>query len=1054
MLAIALASVATPAAAQTEEQQVQAAQTAEACDDLAGAERDACLSALGTAPPPGDAQEEGSIVVTGSRIPRANFDSAQPTVVLGSEQIETRGYTNIADALQELPAFGVPGSSPVGAGQGGAIGSGQSFVNFFGLGDQRTLTTVNGRRFVSSNTASIFGPSAGGPGGQVDFNVIPTVIVDRVETIAIGGAPIYGSDAIAGTVNVITKRTFEGFQLDGQASISERGDAHDYRIRGAIGTNFAEGRGNIMIAAEYNETGGLDFESRPGSGLNRFFTIPADPDAPFENELFNDRRIPSISENGIPSVTNFIVLSPTNAGAFGIQAGITDNPADPLNGNPLMFAPNGSLVPIDFGSRESGDLITSEGGSGFALPGNLLSPTRRYIGVALAQFQVTDNIRLFGEGWYANSKGTQFRAQPEYNLYLFGQPPGAPGGNFVVSVDNPFLDPAARELIIANLAANPFSDSQDTFQVQRANTDLTSGLASSTIELWRVVGGLDGTFGAFGREMTFELVGNYGKSTSEGNGRQIVHQNLLNALNSVRDSSGNIVCAPGAVNAAVATVSSTCAPLNPFGRNISQAARDYVTAITDPRSVNDQWVVTTSVSGPLFDLPGGAVKFAVGYEHRKETTEFDPGAYLGGGPDPDPTTDTNGDGDPANDRVQFGQNALIDPVSGRFNTDEVFGELTIPILGPDNDIPAVHSLELHGAIRYIDHSLSGADPTYTVDLTYQPIRDITFRGNYTRSVRSPAITEFFNPRSQIFTTANDPCDSRFIDGGPNPSVRAANCAADGLPADFNSNIVNFTSTGVLSGNAGLINETADAWTVGAVLRPRFVPNLTLAVDWVDIQVDNAVQPLTATNVLQACYDSPDFPNVISASGTNFCNLITRDDDGQVTFIETNFENAAQLNFEGLLAELAYRIDTPFLGERSSLSLGVNYLYNHKNTLRVGAADITTLDDSIGYSKHQATTNLTYKNEGFAMQWQFEYIGETLNDPDQPLEAFEFPEVDDLLLVNLSLSYEIARDFRFSIVVDNLFDTNQPFPVPGNGGSVTYFDAIRGRYFRIGAGFKF
>jgi iron complex outermembrane recepter protein len=842
---------AAPAAAQTEEQQAEAEAPADIADE----------------PEAGSADDE-AIVVTGSRIPRANFDTAQPTVVLGGEQIEQRGYTNVADALQELPAFGVPGSSPVGAGQGGPFGSGQSFVNFFGLGDQRTLTVVNGRRFVSSNTASIFGPSAGGPGGQVDFNVIPTVIIDRVETIAIGGAPIYGSDAIAGTVNVITIRDFEGIQLDGQYSISERGDAHDYRIRGAVGTNFADDRGNILIAGEYNNTGGLDFASRPGFELNRFFTTPADPDFPFDNQLFRDRRIPSISETGIPLVTDFIVLSPDRAGQFGFQPGITDNPADPLNGNPLMFAPNGTLIPIDFGAFESGDLITSEGGNGFVLPGNLLSPTRRYIGVALAEYEMTDAIRLFAEGWYANSKGTTFRGQPEYNSYLFGDP-GQPGGHFIISVDNPFLDPAARDLIIANLAANPAADSTDTFQLARGNTDIISGRASSTVELWRIVGGLDGSFGAFGRELNFELVGNYGKSTTEGNGRAIVQQNLENALNSVRDASGNIVCAPGAVNAPIPTVSTVCAPLNPFGRNISQAARDYVTAITDPRSENDQWLVTTSVSGPLFDLPGGPLRFALGYEHREESTDFDPGAFFAGGPDPDPTVDTTGDGIPDNDRVPFGQIAITDPVSGSFDTDEVFGELTIPIVGPDNDVPAIYSLEAHGAIRYIDHSLAGADPTYTVDLTYQPIRDITFRGNYTRSVRSPAITEFFNPTSQIFTTANDPCDARFLDGGPNPDVRAANCAADGLPPDFNSNIVGFTSLGSLSGNPGLINETADAYTFGVVLRPRFVPNLTLAVDWVDIQVKDAVQSLTATNILNACY--------------------------------------------GLIAELSWRVDTPFLG---------------------------------------------------------------------------------------------------------------------------------------------
>ncbi|MGZ8360458.1 MAG: TonB-dependent receptor domain-containing protein [Allosphingosinicella sp.] len=1001
------------------------------------------------------AEEEQGIVITGSRIPRANFDSSQPAVVLGGEQIEQRGYTNLADALEELPAFGVPGSSPVGNGQGGPFGSGQNFVNFFGLGDQRTLTLVNGRRFVTSNTASIFGPSAGGPGGQVDFNVLPTLLVDRVETVAVGGAPIYGSDAIAGTVNVILKRDFEGLRLDGNYGISQRGDARDYRVRAAFGTNFADDRGNFVVSAEYNQVQGLAFVGRPGRRLNSFFTEPADPDSPFAQVFIEDRRIASLSESGIPLVTDFIVLSPNQAAQFGedfglpfpFQPGIVD-----AAGNPLTFDPNGNLVPIDFG-EETGNLVNFNGGSGFILPGNLISPIERFVLTSLAQFQVTPNVRLFGEAWYVNSKGSTFRAQPEFNTFLFA-PAGEPAGQFILDIDNPFLSPQARAVIQQNLATNPFADSQDFFYLTRANTDLISGRSSSEIELYRFVGGVDGTFNLLGNELNFEVVGNYGHSETQGNGRAIVQQNLENALNVVRDAGGNIVCAPGAVNAAVPTISSTCAPINPFGQNISQAARDYVTAITDPRAVNEQFVGTASISGPLFDIWGGAVQFALGYEHRAESTDFDPGAFFAGGDDPDPLTDDNGDGIPDNDRVPFGQIAIIDPVTGEFNTDEVFGELVIPLIGPEQEIPAIYSLELNGALRYIDHSLAGGDPTYTVGATWQPIRDITFRGNYTRSVRAPAITEFFNPTSQIFTTANDPCDGSFVTSGPDPAVRAANCAADGLPADFESNIVDFTVPGTLSGNPNLANEKADSWTAGVILRPRFLPGFTLAVDWVDIQVNDAVQGLTAENVLNACYDSTDFPNPTSASGANFCDLFTRDADGQITIINTGFQNAAQLNFQGLLAELAWHINTPFLGATSSVDLGVNYIYNDRLDFTIGVGDITILREGIGYSKHQFTANATYRNEGLAAQLQAQYFSSALNDPETGPNAFDFPRVDDVVFFNLSLSYNINDQLRLNLVVDNLFDTKNPFPTIANGGSVTYFDGIRGRYFRFGAGVQF
>ncbi|HEX8062659.1 MAG TPA: TonB-dependent receptor, partial [Allosphingosinicella sp.] len=301
---------------------------------------------------------------------------------------------------------------------------------------------------------------------------------------------------------------------------------------------------------------------------------------------------------------------------------------------------------------------------------------------------------------------------------------------------------------------------------------------------------------------------------------------------------------------------------------------------------------------------------------------------------------------------------------------------------------------------------------------------------------------------------NDPCDSRFINSGPNPATRQANCAAAGLDPDFQSNIVDFTSQGSLSGNQNLVNEKANAWTVGGVFRPRFLPNFTLAVDWVDIQVQDAVQSLSAQNVLEACYDSADYPNSVSASGTNFCELFDRDANGQVDFIRTGYENAAQFRFEGLIAELAYRIDTPFLGSNSSMNLGINYLYNHQLDLQVGTSDRTTLRGGIGYSKHQFTANLTYKNDGFAWQWQAQYFGKALNDPDAEENAYEFPVVDDLVLFNTSLTYNLNDRLRLSLVVDNVFDSKQPFPVPANGGSVTYFDAIRGRYFRFGAGIKF
>lgn len=949
---------------------------------------------------------------------------------MDSRQIENRGYTNIGDALQEVPSFGVPAGNRVG-GQAGSFGSGQTFVDFFGLGSQRTLTVVNGRRFVSSNSASIFGPT--GAGSQVDYNIIPTIIIDRVETIAVGGAPIYGSDAIAGTVNMITRRDFEGLRLDSQYGISERGDASEFRIRGMAGLNFAGGRGNITIAGEYNEEGGLTNFERLDKRLNSSFTSPLG-DSPFDNIYIEDRRIPALNEFGVPLVNDSIgiPLSPGQADDFGVQPGVTD-----VQGRPVAFDRNGNLVPIEFGER-TGNTINFNGGNGFLLPANLLTPVRRYLATALAQYEVTDNIRAFAEGWYANSRGQQLRDQPVYNTGLFDVA-GAPDGNLILSVDNPFLSPAARQTIINSLATNPATDADPgTFYLGRANTDLVSGAGTSTVELYRIVGGIDGNYNVLGRDLRFELVGNYGRSTTEGSERVLVQQNFANAINAVRDASGNIVCAPGAVNAAIPTLSSTCAPINPFGQQISQAARDYVTAIADPRQVNEQWVITASTSGSLFELPGGDVGFAIGYEHRYESADFDPGAFYFGEVDP---------ADPTGARTQFGRSVPIDPVSGSFNTDEVFGELTVPIIGRDMDVPLISSLELHGAARYIDNSLAGGDWTYTGDVRYAPIEGLTFRGNYTRSVRAPAITELFNPRSQIFTTANDPCDARFINVGPDPATRQANCAAAGIPAGFESSIVDFTSRGSLSGNTDLQNEKADAYTVGVIFQPRFLPGFNLTVDWVDIQIEGAIETLDATQVLEGCFDSASYPSDI-------CGNITRDAAGQVTFIETGFANAARLDFQGLVAQVDYRIETPFLGDASSITLGGQYQYLDTLVTRVGEGDRSTLSNSIGYSPHKGTLNASYANEGFSWLVQWLYYGETLIDPDAPSTTYEFPKVPSVSFFNSTLAHRINDQFSVRLVVNNVLNEEPPFPVPAAGGTRTYFPAFLGRNFRFGASVNF
>lgn len=334
----------------------------------------------------GEAEAEGGgeIIVTGSRIPRRNLDTGQPTLVLSSDLARIAGtpMSPMRSTTCRRSACRAAAGSGRRRGRSDRVRASSTSSAW-----ERTLTVVNGRRFVSSNTSSIFGPT--GSGSQVDLNAIPTLLIDRVETIAVGGAPIYGSDAIAGTINIITKQRFDGAQIDSQYGISEAGDGRDFRVRGLIGKNFADGRGNITIAGEYSEEAGLTLADRPGRRLNSTFGAPFE-DSPFSNIYLSDRRIPAFSEFGVPVVTDSvyddegnlllpgIALSPQFQAIYGGQPGVTD-----AAGNPLSFDINGNLVPIDFGSP-TGSLTNAEGGNGFVLPGNLLTPVRRYLATALA----------------------------------------------------------------------------------------------------------------------------------------------------------------------------------------------------------------------------------------------------------------------------------------------------------------------------------------------------------------------------------------------------------------------------------------------------------------------------------------------------------------------------------------------------------------------------------------------------------------------------------------------------------------------------------------------
>ncbi|GMM93327.1 TonB-dependent receptor domain-containing protein [Qipengyuania sp. MTN3-11] len=953
------------------------------------------------------------IVVTGSRIVRPEIESSAPLVAaIGEEELEQRAFTNVADAINEVPGFGTPVSS---SGDQSSFSVGQNFVNLFGIGSQRTLTLVNGRRFVSSNTASNFGGAAAGL--QVDLNVIPVSLVERIDVLAVKGATTYGSDAIAGTVNLILKDDFEGFEATGQMGIFEEGYGKSYTGSITAGGNFADGRGNIAVNFEYAKQDGVLVLRTEEGRRNNFRNSPT------VNIL--DRRIALLTAGGRPS---------SNTG-LGF---LTD-----ASGTPVQFAPNGNLVPFDVGDPI--DVVSSSGGDGLILnrSGQILSDLERYSLFTLGHYDLTDNVRFFFEANYSRNEAVELANQPVYQSALFG----APSGALPVYLSNPFLNAQARGVLagsfdpdgdgVANLNFDRNGDGvndETRFFIQRAGFDLLGGSNANfqQLELFRGVGGFDGDFEVGDRNFYWSVSASYGESQAISSATQLVQANFVNAVDAVRDpTTGEIVCRvtlnPPTGAAASTNAVTGCVPLNLFGEGApSQAAIDFVTAFTNSESRNRQTIFNANIGGGLFDLFDNEIAFNVGAEYRKEEQGFTPDAFLQEG---------------------LGRSVAISPVTGEFDTREAYAEVLIPIIQPSNDM-FIDRLEFDASVRYIDNSRSGSDVIYSVGGQFAPIRDITLRGSYTESVRSPAITELFLPIVETFSFANDPCDVEFI--GEGDATRAANCAADGLPANFDSVIDEASQRIRTGGNPNLANETSKSWTACVILQPRFVPGLTITADWVDIEVTNAITALSLTNVLRACYDSTSFPTAPT------CSQFTRGPDGQIIDALTGQSNAGLFEFSGLQASARYGFGIgDVFGDGSDMGdidLALRYFY--RDSLRTIIADVENDNrGEIGNPIHSFNGTIGFSKGPFSTSLTGTYVDEVAfdleNDQTQP-----FSKVGDYLVFSLTLGFDVADNFKFQATVNNLFNEGVPFPAANGNFYSPYGDGFLGReyVFRVSTSF--
>jgi outer membrane receptor protein involved in Fe transport len=997
-------------------------------------------AAADAAPQP--AENDQTIIVTGSRIRVPNVKSAIPITSVTGDLFFQTGKVSVGDVLSQLPSLR---STITSANSTQFIGTaGLNLLDLRGLGTQRTLVLQNGRRHVPADLLLT--------GNAVDINEIPTDLIERVDIVTGGSSAVYGSDAIAGVVNFVLKDHYDGIQIRAQSGVSSEHDAGAYYVSGLAGKNFADDRGNLAINIEYSRQNPLFASDRDYFSRNRgFVTIDSDPansingsDGNPDRTFYNDIRDARYSNGGTVEDFN------TNPSYNGVP--VTDA------FTPYVFQPDGTLV-LQAGQRIGRRQNSFLGGNGSTFQEgrqvSLQPQTDRIGGNIVGHFDVSPAFKPFIEAKFVHTFTVGGQSGPSF--IFRGGILGDSREHFFI--DNPFLTAQARGVISSIYAGDPDFDSQGIFLLNRNNVDLGVREERTKRDMYRVV------FGARGRitnALDYEVSANYGRfdefTHQVGN---LNVQRFLLAIDAVRDPATNrIVCraqidptAAIAFNDAgqkyLAGDVANCIPLNLFGEgNASQAAVSYVNPLTSSKARAEQFVINGFLSGDtknFFNLPGGPVGFVVGGEYRseKQFQAFDEFVQAG---------------------VTF-SNVIPTFAPPRFSVKEAFGELRVPIF---SHVPFADELTLSGAARVSDYRGStGTVYAYNGNLVWAPVADIRLRANYSRAVRAPALTETYGVQSQNFASNFvDPCAASQI--GTGTATRAANCAAAGVPTTYDYTYG--SSLEIISGgNTALQAEKSDSYTIGAVVTPRFVPGLSISVDYYSIKVKNVISAPTAQSIADGCYDAVTLTN-------QFCALFTRNPAGSTdsggqdnSFAIANgtlkqlLLNYAKLKVRGIDVDLTYNHKIDGVASLQSI---VNLTYVLQNDQFLFPTDPNRPDQilfELGDPQLKINWNLQAKRGSFTLGYQLRYISrQVLNNAEdtysvggRPPQNADYADVrfyKAAFYHDARVSVDATERFNVYAGVDNLTDRLPQYGLQGTGNDAIYDN--RGRYFYVGAVAKF
>jgi iron complex outermembrane recepter protein len=984
----------------------------------------AAVAAEGPASPDSAAAPVEEVVVTGSRIPQPNITSTSPILVVTSEEIRQQGYTDISVLMNTLPQNSQGAASDFSNNTNPLVAAGGiTTADLRGLGPQRTLVLVDGRRLGPGD------PNTLNPNPAPDLDQIPVALVERVDVVTGGASAVYGSDAIAGVVNFVMKKNFQGIEIDGQLGVNQHSNHNTYMQNLArqdgfdtstssvhdgqskdfsllAGTNVADGKGNVSAYLEYRHQLPVYAPSRDFSAC----------------EVQNNFDV-----NTGNQIANHCIGSP-NSNYFGVGQN-----AYSVVGNQLLPWPQaGSSPPAQFNSNRYISLQRED---------------ERYNAGFMAHLDINRNVQPYLDFFFMNDKSTT-NVAPSGLFYPDGNTttasiPGV-GGQNLVNCNNPLLSAQEVGILCNDPLNSTVINGSAVVDIGRRNIEGGPRIAYFEHTNYRAVAGATGEIAG---GWTYDAYGQYFyTSLFNSNSNYLDYGKINNALQVTTDpATGKPVCISGP----------PCVPYDLWKQGGVTA--DQTAYLTSPGtafgSVTER-ILHLDVTGDLGDYgiksPLAAHPLAVnlGYEHRSDFLAWDPdeGELAG---------------------ALAGFSGAVVPIHAGYSVSEGFMEIRAPLA---QNQPFVRELGLDAGYRYSKYSTAGHTGAYKFELQYAPVEDLRLRGSFERAIRAPNIIELFVPPyyGQQGFLGVDPC------AGANPSASLAQCEHTGvLPAQYGA--IPQCAAGqcgqIQGGNSALKPETANTYTVGLTATPSMVPGFSGSVDFFNIDLKNVIATVPGTYLFNQCLSSGD---------PTYCSQIIRNHvTGALTgatvagggYIVQTSQNIAESVFRGIDVQLGYRYPLP--GNWGTLSSTLVGSYMLKTTTKPSPSQ-HAFDCAGLYGPNCGTTinprwrhNMRVNWESpfhttFSVQWRFfGKVGVDNNDPDPSLfggstgayDPFN-AQLPSISYLDLSAIYRVTEGVSLRAGVTNVLDKDPPVTTAaylGGAGSANAFPSydLLGRQAFIG-----